>query len=378
VFEFKVTDRDPQSSARCGCFATPHGGFATPIFMPVGTVGSVKALSPDDLHAVGAEIILGNTYHLMLRPGPEAMAQLGGLHRFMAWPRSILTDSGGFQVFSLSALRRIDERGVEFRSHLDGSTHWLSPERSLEIQGAIGSDIAMALDVCPQLPATAGSVEEAMRLTTLWLDRCISARTRPDQALFGIVQGGIDEQLRRRHSEEICSRDLPGFAIGGLSVGEDRDAMRAICQFTAALLPADRPRYLMGVGTPADLVAAIAAGVDMFDCVMPTRNARNGSVFTSTGKISIKNARFALDQAPLDAQCRCYTCRTFSRAYLRHLFVARELLVYRLLSLHNLTYYLDLIHAARAAIRAGTFGALRQHICGLFDAELDRVDGQTA
>ncbi|MBN2362229.1 MAG: tRNA guanosine(34) transglycosylase Tgt [Deltaproteobacteria bacterium] len=377
MFEFTIEARDATTAARCGRFATPHGGFETPIFMPVGTAGSVKALGPDDLEAVGAEIILGNTYHLMLRPGAEALVRLGGLHRMMAWPRSILTDSGGFQVFSLAALRRIDESGVEFRSHLDGSSHFLSPERSLEIQSAIGSDIAMALDVCPRLPASRAEVEEAMRLTTLWLGRCVAAWRQDDpgssppaggQALFGIVQGGVDEGLRRRHSEEICSHDLPGFAIGGLSVGEDRAAMRAACQYTAALLPADRPRYLMGIGTPADLVCAIADGIDMFDCVMPTRNARNGSVFTSTGRLAIKNACFALDPAPLDAQCRCYTCRTFSRAYLRHLFVARELLVYRLLSLHNLTYYLDLMHAARAAIRAGTLSALRDRTCALFDA----------
>ncbi len=365
MFEFELLAQDP-TGARRGRFHTAHGAFDTPIFMPVGTAGSVKALAPDDLEAIGAEIILGNTYHLMLRPGPELLAELGGLHRFAAWNRPILTDSGGFQVFSLQGLRKLDDDGAVFQSHLDGSRHLLSPERSMEIQGAIGSDIAMAMDVCPALPAGKPELEEALRRTTLWLDRCMAHHGREDQALFGIVQGGTDEALRARHVDEVCARELPGFAIGGLSVGEAIGAMRDTCAFTAARMPADRPRYLMGVGTPADLVSCIGAGVDMFDCVLPTRNARNGSLFTHQGKLSIKNSRHARDPGPLDPDCRCYTCQTFSRAYLRHLFVARELLAFRLLSLHNLTYYLDLIHACRLAIEQGRFATLRDEILSLY------------
>jgi len=366
VFDFKLETTDP-TGARCGRFSTPHGTFETPVFMPVGTAGSVKALGPDDLSAIGAEVILGNTYHLMVRPGHETVAELGGLHRFSAWPGPILTDSGGFQVFSLAALRKVTDQGVSFRSHLDGAALELTPERSIEIQAALGSDIAMALDVCPALPATRLVLESAMRRTTGWLDRCVAAWDPERQALFGIVQGGLEADLRRRHTEEVCARDLPGYAIGGLSVGEEVAAMRETCAFTAPLLPADRPRYLMGVGTPGDMVAGIAAGVDMFDCVLPTRNARNGNLFTSEGRLVIKHAAHARDPRPLDEACRCYTCRTFSRAYLRHLFIAKELLVYRLLSLHNLTFYVDLIRATRRAIRAGRFAALRDDVLDRFD-----------
>lgn len=365
MFEFEILARDP-TGARRGRLHLPHGIVETPVFMPVGTVGSVKALAPDDLEAIGAEIILGNTYHLMLRPGEERVRQRGGLHRFISWPKPMLTDSGGFQVFSLASLRKLDDDGAVFQSHLDGSRHVLGPERSMEIQQALGSDIAMAMDVCPPLPSTPEQLREAMRRTTLWLDRCITAHHREDQALFGIVQGGTDLVLRRAHVEEICSRSLPGYAIGGLSVGEAVEEMHATCAEVAPLMPADRPRYLMGVGTPVDLVTCIAAGVDMFDCVLPTRNARNGTLYTSQGKLSIKNARHADDDGPVDPSCRCYTCQGFSRAYLRHLFVARELLVYRLLSLHNLTYYVDLMRTCRQAIADGTLGALRSQVCALY------------
>lgn len=367
MFEFDLIHTDP-GGARRGRFHTTRGHFETPVFMPVGTAGSVKALAPDDLNAIGAEIILGNTYHLMLRPGVELLRKLGGMHGLAAWDKPILTDSGGFQVFSLAGLNKVTDEGAAFRSHIDGSKHFLSPEHSMEIQDAIGSDIAMAMDICPKLPAKGREIEEAMRRTTAWLKRCIAAQKRPDQALFGIVQGGLDEKLRRRHVEEICSHDLPGFSIGGLSVGEEISAMRDTCAFTAPLMPANKPRYLMGVGTPADLVSGIKAGVDMFDCVLPTRNARNGTLYTRHGKISIKNARFKDDPNPLDAGCRCYTCQTFSRAYLRHLFVAKEILIYRLLSLHNLTYFVDLMRGAREAIEQDRFAAYHDEIINLYEA----------
>lgn len=366
MFAYDLLHTDP-SGARRGRFHTAHGSFETPVFMPVGTAGSVKALAPDDLNALGAEIILGNTYHLMLRPGPELLTKLGGLHRLAAWDKPILTDSGGFQVFSLSGLNTVSDEGAAFRSHLDGSKHFLSPERSMEIQAAIGSDIAMAMDVCPKLPASPAEIEAAMRRTTAWLGRCVAAHNKPNQALFGIVQGGIDPALRRRHVQEICAHDLPGFSIGGLSVGEEISAMRETCAMTAPLMPDNKPRYLMGVGTPGDLVSGIAAGIDMFDCVLPTRNARNGTLYTRHGKLAIKNARFRDDPAPLDAECRCYTCQTFSRAYLRHLFVAKEILAYRLLSLHNLTYFVDLMRGAREAIEADRFSSYQREILDLFE-----------
>ncbi len=356
MIAFSVHARD--GAARAGILTTPHGPVETPIFMPVGTVGSVKAVGPDDLTAVGASILLANTYHLMLRPGPDLVARQGGLHRFMSWPGAILTDSGGFQVFSLAERRTLTEEGVTFRSHLDGSNQALGPERALAIQEALGADVVMAFDECPPAGAERAYLKESLARTARWARRC-KAAWHPDgpSALFGIVQGGLYEDLRRRAAEEICALDLPGYALGGFSVGESVAQMHEGVARSAPLLPADRPRYLMGVGTPDDILHAVASGVDMMDCVLPTRCARNGLLFTSRGRLVIRNRRYAEDPRPPDEACGCYTCRTFSRAYLRHLFQARELLAYRLNSLHNLAYFLSLMAGARRAIREARFAA---------------------
>lgn len=358
-FSFALEASDP-SGARAGTLRTPHGQIETPIFMPVGTQATVKNLSPDELVALGAQIILSNTYHLFLRPGPEIVSQLGGLHRFMRWERPILTDSGGFQVFSLSSLRKITDEGVSFQSHIDGSKRFLGPEESIKTQEALGSDIMMAFDECPPGGAERGVIEEAMRRSSLWLKRAVAVKSREEQALFGIVQGGVDLALRKRHLEEVCAFDLPGYALGGLSVGEPIPAMREVVKEITPLFPRERPRYLMGVGTPEDLVESIGAGVDMFDCVMPTRNARHGTLFTRAGKLHITNASFAKDEGPIDEGCGCYACQRFSRAYLRHLFVAQEGLGLRLATLHNLWYYLSLVKGARAAILQGEYQNFRQ------------------
>jgi queuine tRNA-ribosyltransferase len=355
TFERVLTD--PGSSARRGRLHTPHGTVQTPMFMVVGTAGTVKAVAPDDLHAIHTQVVLGNTYHLMLRPGSERVARMGGLHRFMQWDRPILTDSGGFQVFSLGDLRTITEEGVAFKSHVDGARHMLSPERSMDIQRDLGSDVVMAFDECIKLPAEEPDIERSLARTTRWLDRCMARYNGPG-SLFGIIQGGLSHRLREMHAAEVTARDLAGFAIGGLSVGEGKEEMHDVCAFTAARMPVEKPRYLMGVGTPDDLVRAVAAGVDMFDCVMPTRNARNGTVFTRAGRLNIKNASCAEDPGPLDPACDCYTCRTFSRAYLRHLYTAEELLVYRLLSIHNLRFYLHLMERVRTALEQGTFATV--------------------
>lgn len=367
-FSFAVDHTD--GDARATTITTPHGLIHTPIFMPVGTQGSVKALSPHDLVSANAEIILANTYHLMLRPGKEFLANYGGLHQFMSWSRPILTDSGGFQVFSLSkgsprgraklsgnatSLVNITEQGVVFKSYLDGSIHPMPPEESMAIQMAIGSDIIMALDVCPMAKAPRDEIEYAMDITAKWLKRCTVAMTREESRLFGIVQGGIHEDLRARHAEMVLEHDLFGYAIGGLSVGEDKDDMWRTANYTANLLPRNKPRYLMGVGTPDDILDGIKAGIDMFDCVMPTRNARNGTLFTYNGKISIKARAYAEDRGPVDDRCSCMTCRNFSRAYIRHLFMAKEILYYRLASLHNISYYLSLVNDARTAIKEKRF-----------------------
>ena len=357
--------------ARRGRLVTPHGAIDTPAFMPVATQGSVKSLDPADLRSAGAQIILANTYHLYLRPGHELVRDLGGLHRFMGWDGPILTDSGGFQVFSLSKLRRLGEEGVEFRSHLDGSTRLLTPEICVDIQHALGVDILHPLDECLPHAVSFGDTERSLALTQRWLERSV-ARHRAahgDGALFGIVQGGGHEALRRRAVEETCAHDLPGYAIGGLAVGETKALLYDITALVAGLLPADRPRYLMGVGKPADLVEAVARGVDLFDCVLPTRNARNGQAFTSEGTLTITQARFTRDGSPLDAECTCLACRGFSRAYLRHLFMARELLAYRLLSLHNVTFYLGLLRSMREAIAARAFEPLRARILERYGVE---------
>lgn len=352
-FSFDVLARD--GHARLGRLVTPHGEVPTPTFMPVGTQGSVKTLTPEEVAATGARIVLGNTYHLWLRPGPDVVARLGGLHRFSRWSGAMLTDSGGFQAFSLADLRTVDDDGFVFRSHLDGSKRALSPEVAMEVQGKLGADIAMQLDVCPPGGAARGEVEAACRRTTAWARRCLVAKA-PEQALFGIVQGGTHADLRLAHAEELAALPFDGLALGGFSVGEPIEAMHATLGEVAHRLDASRPRYLMGVGTPRDLVRAIGAGVDMFDCVLPTRNARNGQALTRWGRVVIKQARYREDEAPLDACCECPTCAGgYSRAYLRHLFLANEILVLRLLSQHNLHLYGTLVRDARAAIAAGRY-----------------------
>lgn len=363
--------------ARAGILHTAHGDIPTPIFMPVGTVGSVKAVAPDDLQAIGAPIILGNTYHLYLRPGHELVARHGGLHGFASWPGSILTDSGGFQVFSLSSLRKIREEGVEFRSHLDGSKHLFTPEKVLDIQLALNSDIMMMLDECVPYGASREYTEKSLGLTSRWAKRAIDAYPSGSapNLLFGITQGGFYKDLRTRSVEEICALNFDGFAIGGLSVGEAKHEMYDLLDHTAALLPADKPRYLMGVGTPLDIVTGISMGIDMFDCVLPTRNARNGTLYTSVGKINIRGKKYAEDDGPLDPACQCYTCRTFSRAYLRHLYVSKELLSFRLNSLHNLTYFLNLVRGARAAILEGRFAEYHAQIADLYPDEWAKGQG---
>jgi queuine tRNA-ribosyltransferase len=368
LVRFELLHQDRETGARRGRLHTPHGVIETPVFMPVGTVGSVKALGPDDLTALDAQIILGNTYHLMLRPGEELVGAMGGLHRFISWERPMLTDSGGFQVFSLAEKRKITEEGAEFQSHLDGSRHLLTPERSIAIQETLGADIIMAFDECPPALAERAYFEASLARTTRWLKRCVSAWSRERSSLFGIVQGGLDISLRRRHAEEVCAVDLPGYALGGFSVGEEPRAMHEGVAASAPLLPRDKPRYLMGVGTPLDLATCVGSGIDMFDCVLPTRCARNGLLFTSTGKVVIKNAAHARDEKPLDPACQCYTCRTFSRAYLRHLFVAREILAMRLNTLHNVHYFLTLMRRAREAIEQDRYAAFTAEVRSVFGA----------
>jgi queuine tRNA-ribosyltransferase len=356
AFGFALLATD--GAARRGRLTTPHGVVETPAFMPVGTQGAVKSLSPDDVREAGAQILLGNTYHLLLRPGPDLVRELGGLHRFMAWDGPILTDSGGFQVFSLAKLRKLTEDGVEFRSPVDGATHFLSPERAVEIQCALGSDVMHPLDECLAYPATREQTERSLALTLRWAQRSLVAHRAGAgaQALFGIVQGGSYPDLRARAVAETVALGFAGYAIGGMAVGEPKPMMRDLTEAVARALPADQPRYLMGVGKPEDLVESVARGVDMFDCVLPTRNAQ---CFTPDGPLTLKQARFTRDPAPLQEDCPCYACRRFSRAYLRHLFMADELLVYRLLSLHNLHFFLGLMTAMRAAIAAGAFEAFR-------------------
>jgi queuine tRNA-ribosyltransferase len=344
-----------ESAARLGCLETTHGAFETPMFMPVGTRASVKGVTPDQLRAAGAKIILGNTYHLALRPGDEIIRDLGGLHRFMAWEGPILTDSGGFQVFSLADLRKINDDGVEFRSHIDGQLLQLSPERAVKIQENLGSDIAMCLDECPSTNAEPEKLREAVRRSVLWAKRCRDAHTRTDQALFAIVQGGLDLDLRRQCADEMAKLDFPGYALGGFSVGEAPEQMHSVLPVCAAALPEAKPRYLMGVGRPEDILAAVTAGLDLFDCVLPTRNGRNAFAFTFSGSKRLRNACHRRDPAPIEADCPCYCCRQFSRAYLHHLFQVDEMLGPTLLSIHNICFYLRLMAAIRAAIREKRF-----------------------
>ena len=357
---FEVLSTD--GPARLGLLHTPHGAVDTPVFMPVGTQASVKGLTPDQLEAAGARMVLGNTYHLALRPGDDLIAEMGGLHRFMRWDGPILTDSGGFQVYSLAPTRKITDHAAVFRSHIDGALLELTPERAVAIQENLGADVAMCLDECPPFGALPAVLREAVRRTLHWAERCRAAHRRPDQALFAIVQGGTDLDLRAHCASALAAMDFPGYALGGFSVGETPERMVSVLGPAAALLPADKPRYLMGVGRPQDILAAVLRGVDMFDCVLPTRNGRNASAFTDAGPLRLRNACHKRDPAPLESDCPCYTCRNFSRAYLHHLFLAKEMLGPTLLSLHNVAFYCRLMRQVREAIagrRLAEFAAIR-------------------
>ncbi|QQY78763.1 queuine tRNA-ribosyltransferase [Keratinibaculum paraultunense] len=350
--KFKVLKESTETNARLGLLETPHGIVETPIFMPVGTKATVKTMTPEEVKALGAQIILSNTYHLYLRPGHKLIEEAGGLHEFMNWHGPILTDSGGFQVFSLGDLRKITEEGVEFRSHIDGSKHFISPEKSIEIQNSLGSDIMMAFDECTHYPATYEYAKESMKRTTRWAKRCKNFHKDWErQGLFGIIQGGMYKDLRRQSVQDIVSMDFSGYAIGGLSVGEPKELMYEMLEFTTPLLPKDKPRYLMGVGTPDYLFEAVINGIDMADCVLPTRIARNGTVITSRGKLTIRNAKYSRDFSKLDPECDCYTCKNYTRAYIRHLFNVNEILGPRLTTIHNLYFLIKLMENIRKAIK---------------------------
>jgi queuine tRNA-ribosyltransferase len=357
---FTLISQDARTAARLGTIHTQHGAVQTPAFIPVGTQATVKALTPEDLRELGAEIVLCNTYHLYLRPGHELIQGLGGLHRFMHWDRPLLTDSGGFQVYSIAANQKVSEEGISFQSHLDGSRHLLTPELCMEVQMALGVDIMMCLDECVPYPASRDYCSRSLELTTRWARRCREKSRGGKQALFGIVQGGMFRDLREKGASDLVELDFDGYALGGLSVGESTGLMREMVGHAAPLLPASKPRYLMGVGTPEDIVEAVSCGMDMFDCVLPTRNARNGMLFTSFGRMVIKNARHRTEDMPVDPECGCYTCTHYSRAYLHHLFSAREILSYRLNTIHNLFFYLNLMAAMRKALSEGTFAEFRR------------------
>src|SRR5512135_555575 len=360
---FRIVNTD--GSARRGAIETARGTINTPAFMPVGTIGTVKAMSPDEMKEIGAEIILGNTYHLYLRPGTDVIAKLGGLHGFMNWDRPVLTDSGGFQVFSLADLRKVTDEGVTFQSHVDGGAkHFITPEYAVEIQEALGADIIMAFDECIPYPATKDYAQESLERTHRWAKRCREAKKDTGQALFGIVQGGMYDDLRKLSAETLVDIGFEGYAIGGLSVGETKPLMYEMIEATVPHLPADQPRYLMGVGTPEDLVEGVDRGIDMFDCVMPTRNARNGTFFTSFGKVSIRNSKYERDPLPIDPECACPTCRNFTRAYLRHLFNANEVLALRLGTIHNVFYYLELMRSVRKSIADNRFWEFKREFLG--------------
>ena len=357
--KFKVLKVSNNTSARLGFLETPHNSFQTPIFMPVGTQATVKTMTPEELEQVGAKIILSNTYHLYLRPGHEVVKEAGGLHKFMNWNGSILTDSGGFQVFSLGDLREIKEEGVTFRSHIDGSLHFIGPESSIEIQNALGADIIMAFDECIPYPSSYDYVLNSVERTTRWAERCQKAHNNPKQTLFGIVQGGMYKELRRKSAEDITSLGFEGYAVGGISVGEPKELMYEILEYTTNLLPHEKPRYLMGVGAPEDLIEGVIRGVDMFDCVLPTRIARNGTVFTKNGKLVVRNAAYSRDFSPLDPSCDCYTCKNYTRAYIRHLINTNEMLGIRLTTIHNLYFLLNLMKQIREAIEGNYLLELR-------------------
>lgn len=362
---FSLVHKDASSRARCGVLATGHGVIETPIFMPVGTNATVKAMEPQGLKEAGAQIILANTYHLYLRPGHQLVEKMGGLHRFMAWDRPILTDSGGFQVFSLAELRKISEEGVRFRSHIDGSTHMLTPELSIKIQQSLGADIIMAFDECPAADADRSYVERSLEMTTRWAGRCKTAHSSVGQLLFGIIQGGRFTDLRSRSASELQDIGFDGYALGGLSVGEEKPVMHDVMDACGECLPEDHPRYIMGIGTPEDLVEAVWRGYDMFDCVMPTRNARNGMLFSSRGRINIKSKRYEDDQGPLDPDCGCHVCRRYSRAYLRHLYRSGEILSSILNTHHNIAYYIHLMSRMRGAIMSDSFDSFRREFYAL-------------
>ena len=350
MIKFEILKKHSHSSARLGILETPRGKIDTPCFMPVGTQATVKALTRENLESIGAQIILGNTYHLYLRPGHDLIQSLGGLHKFMNWTHPILTDSGGYQVFSMNKLTKVMEEGVKFKSHIDGSSHFISPEKAIEIQEALGADIIMAFDEPTPYPADLTNTQKSLSLTTRWAKRCKDALQSKNQSLFGIIQGGMHPNLRKESSEQIIELDFPGYAIGGLSVGEEKHLMNDMTELTSSLLPELKPRYLMGVGTPEDLLTCSSMGVDMFDCVMPTRNARNGYLFITGGKINIRNSQYHNDPKPIDSNCSCYTCKNYSRAYLRHLIMAGEILAMTLLTLHNSYFYQNWMKNIRIAI----------------------------
>lgn len=359
-FQFRILAKDQATWARAGILRTPHGDVPTPIFAPVATQGTVKTLSPRDLEELGTTLIMANSYHLFLRPGPQIIKDMGGLHAFMGWRGPLMTDSGGFQVFSLAHLRRVDDEGVTFRSHVDGALKRLTPEDAIAVQEALGADLIMPLDQCPSYPSSREENLGALRCTNLWAQRCQVAQSRSDQALFGIIQGGTYADLRRQAAEFIVGLDFWGYAIGGLSVGEPKELMHQVLEVTVPLFPEDRPRHLLGVGSPEDLWECVARGMDLFDCAMPTRLARNGALFTRRGRVNIRNAEYAADSQPIEEGCGCYTCRHFSRAYLRHLFLAEEILGLRLATLHNLYFLFRFVEEIRDSIVAGRFSQAKE------------------
>ncbi|MFC1987706.1 tRNA guanosine(34) transglycosylase Tgt [Chloroflexota bacterium] len=373
LHSFNLIQTCPESKARAGELITPHGVVPTPVFSPVASQGTVKTLTPDDIKAIGIDMVLANTYHLYLRPGIPIVEKMGGLHKFMAWDRAILTDSGGYQVFSLAPLRRVTNDGVIFRSHIDGSEHRLTPELAIQFQETLGADIIMVLDECPGHDDSFTKVQEAMNRTHQWAERCQIAQKHTDQALYAIVQGGTFSELRHQSAEYLTSRDFPGYAIGGLSLGEPKKATLAMVEETAALLPENKPRYLMGVGSPEDIIEGVASGIDIFDSALPTRIARNGAFFTRLGRVNIRNAAYGRMEQPLDSECKCYTCRTFSAAYLHHLFKCHELSAYRLATIHNLTFVSDLVHKIRKTIQNSTFNAFKDNFLTAYQPTDEQV-----
>jgi queuine tRNA-ribosyltransferase len=377
MFEYTLVARDPATSARAGTFQTPHGTLLTPVFAPVGTQATVKTLTPRDLRELGASLVLSNTYHLYLRPGTERIRDFGGLHAWMGWERPMLTDSGGFQVFSLSQIRKVDPDGVTFRSHLDGSTHRFTPESVVQSEENLGADIIMCLDECAE-PLNRPYIEKALERTHAWAARCKAAQKRKDQALFGIVQGGIFRDLRLESAATLSALDFPGYAVGGLSVGETKEQMYETLDYTLPALPGDKPRYLMGVGAPEDVVEGVARGIDIFDCVLPTRVARNGGLFTRQGRMNLRNSRYEADPLPIEPGCDCYACRNFSRAYIRHLHKAEEILGLHLATLHNIRFMIRLMNEIRAAILDGTFAEYRERFLGEYQITDQAVRHQQA